>query len=88
MRVYRVNGVEYKVYDSDDPLPERLIVQSNWRDGKVGDWVRSDDDCVIQVLRRGKMAKPKGRNKVREYIGTVQELSLLVIQSRWIPLAE
>ena len=70
MRVYRVNGVEYKVYDSDDPLPDRLIVQSNWRDGKVGDWVRSDDDCVIQVLRRGKMAKPKGRNKVREYIGT------------------
>ena len=70
MRVYRVNGVEYKVYDPDDPIPERLIVQSNWREGRAGEWVKADDDCVIQVLRRGKMSKPKGRNKIREYIGT------------------
>ena len=70
MRVYRVNGVEYKVYDPDDPIPERLIVQSNWREGRAGEWVKSDDDCVIQVLRRGSMSKPKGRNKIREYIGT------------------
>ena len=70
MRVYRVNGVEYKVYDPDDPIPDRLIVQSNWREGKAGEWVKSDDDCVIQVLRRGSMSKPKGRNKIREYIGT------------------
>ena len=70
MRVYRVNGVEYKVYDPDDPIPERLIVQSNWREGRAGEWVRTDDECVIQVLRRGKMSKPKGRNKIREYIGT------------------
>jgi hypothetical protein len=70
MRVYRVNGIEHKVYDPDDPIPDRLIVQSNWREGKAGEWVKSDDDCVIQVLRRGSMSKPKGRNKIREYIGT------------------
>jgi len=70
MRVYKVNGIEHKVYDPDDPIPDRLIVQSNWREGKAGEWVKSDDDCVIQVLRRGSMSKPKGRNKIREYIGT------------------
>ena len=70
MRIYKVNGVEYKVYDPGDPIPDRLIVQSNWREGKAGEWVRADDECVIQVLRRGKMSKPKGRNKIREYIGT------------------
>jgi len=70
MRAYRVNGIEHKVYDPDDPIPDRLIVQSNWREGKAGEWVKSDDDCVIQVLRRGSMSKPKGRNKIREYIGT------------------
>ena len=70
MRVYRVNGIEHKVYDPGDPIPDRLIVQSNWREGKAGEWVKADDECVIQVLRRGKMSKPKGRNKIREYIGT------------------
>ena len=70
MRVYRVNGIEHKVYDPDDPIPDRLIVQSNWKEGRAGEWVKTDDECVIQVLRRGKMSKPKGRNKIREYIGT------------------
>jgi len=70
MRVYKVNGIEHKVYDPDDPIPDRLIVQSNWREGRAGEWVKTDDNCVIQVLRRGKMSKPKGRNKIREYIGT------------------
>ena len=70
MRTYRVNGIEHRVYDSDDELPEGLIVQSKWRHGIVGDWIKADDDCVIQVLRRGTMAKAKGQNKVREYIGT------------------
>jgi hypothetical protein len=70
MRIYRVNGLDHKVYDSDDVLPAGLIVQSNWRKGQVGDWVKADDDCVIQVLRRGKMTRAKGKNRIREYIGT------------------
>ena len=70
MRIYKVNGIEHKVYDPDDAIPERLIIQSNWKLGIVGDWVKADDECVIQVLRRGKMTKAKGQNKVREYIGT------------------
>jgi hypothetical protein len=70
MRIYKVNRIEHKVYDSEDSLPDSLIVQSNWRDGQVGDWVKADDDCVIQILRRGNMLRRMGKNKIREYVGT------------------
>jgi len=70
LRFYKVNGIEHKVYEPDDVLPKGLIVQSRWREGQVGDWIKADDDCIIQVLRRGKMHKPKGKHKVVEYLGT------------------
>tara|TARA_R100001594_G_scaffold117968_1_gene153213 strand:- start:3205 stop:3939 length:735 start_codon:yes stop_codon:yes gene_type:complete len=70
LRFYKVNRVEHKVYDPEDTLPDGLIVQSDWRKGEVGDWVKADDDCIIQVLRRGKMQKPKGKHRTVGYIGT------------------
>ena len=70
MRFYKVSGVEHKVYDPEDQLPNGLIVIGNWRDSRVNDWVKADDDCIIQVLRRGKMSQKYGRNKVSEYVGT------------------
>ena len=70
MRVYKVNSIEHKVFDSIDEIPKGLTITNNWREGNVGDWVKADDDCYIQILRKGKMVAPKGRNKVREYVGT------------------
>jgi len=70
MRCYKVNGLEHRVYEPDDKLPIGLIVIDDWRNSRVGDWTRADDDCIIQVLRRGKMIRRYGRNKVREYVGT------------------
>ena len=58
------------MYDSGDTLPDGLIVQENWRDGIVGDWIKTDDDCVLEVIRRGKMIRSMGKKKVVEYIGT------------------
>ena len=58
------------MYEPNDPLPRNLNVLEDWRDGHVGDWVLADDECVIQVLRRGKMLRTKGKHKIREYIGT------------------
>ena len=58
------------MYEPNDPLPRNLKVVADWRDGHVGDWVLADDECVIQVLRRGRMLRSKGKNKIREYIGT------------------
>ena len=70
MRYYKVNGIEHKVYDPEDQLPIGLVVIEQWRDSRVSDWVKADDDCIIQVLRRGKMSQKYGRNKVSEYVGT------------------
>ena len=70
MRVYKVNGVVHKVYEPDDTLPEGMVVVEDWRDGHIGDWVKTADDCVIQILRSGSMLKPKGKIREVRYIGT------------------
>ena len=70
MRVYKVNRVEHTVFDNIDEVPSSITIADNWRSGEVGDWVKADDGCYIQILRKGKMVVPKGRNKVREYVGT------------------
>ena len=70
MRVYRVNGLEHKVFDPDDILPDGLIVRSNWREGKVGEWIKTDDDCVLEVLRQGVMKRQKGKKREVAYVGT------------------
>ena len=72
MRNYKVNGVRHQVFDPDDSitLPNGSVIKSDWKKGNVGDWVKADDECVIQVLRRGKMLRAKGKDKIREYIGT------------------
>ena len=69
MRFYKVNKITHTVYDPDDKLPDNITLV-NWRDAEVGDWVKADDECYIQILRKGKMVVPKGRNKIREYVGT------------------
>ena len=69
MRVYKVNSILHKVFDPEDPV-ENLDVVTNWRIGKVGQWVKADDDCIIQILRRGTMHRTKGRIRKKEYVGT------------------
>jgi|TARA_X000001382_G_scaffold114026_2_gene92107 hypothetical protein len=70
MRVYKVNRIEHTVFDDISEVPSSIEIASNWRSANIGDWVKADDKCYIQILRKGKMIVPKGRNKVREYVGT------------------
>ena len=70
MRVYKVNGIAHKVFDPDDTIPSDLTVKSDWRSAVVGDWVKSDDGCVIEVLRQGIMKRTKGKERNVKYIGT------------------
>ena len=67
MRHYTVNKFKHTVYEDDTEVPPNLIVKEDWRTGNIGDWVRADDDCVIQILRKGKMLRKKG---TRYYVGT------------------
>jgi len=70
MRVYKVNKIEHVVFDDIDEIPSDVDIVSNWRSANIGDWVKADDGCFIQILRKGKMVVPKGREKTREYVGT------------------
>ena len=67
MREYWVNKFKHKVYDSKEDTPPSICPLEDWRKGAVGDWVVADDDCIIQILRKGKMLR---KNKFQYYIGT------------------
>ena len=75
MRSYKVNKIVHRVYEDEFELPPGLSVMSNWRDGQVGDWIKTDDHCIIQVLRRGKMLRAKGKRRSENISVHVQELS-------------
>ena len=70
MRHYKVNKINHTVFESMDEVPSDIEVKERWRSGEVGDWVLADDGCIIQVLRRGSMIRDKGKNRIRNYIGT------------------
>ena len=70
MRHYKVNRVNHTVFDSIEEVPSDLKYLEDWRDGHISDWVKTDDGCVIQILRRGSMMKPKGKVRKVDYIGT------------------
>ena len=67
---WRETRLQTEVFDPDDILPKGLIVRSNWRQGRVGEWVKADDDCVLEVLRQGTMKRQKGKNREVAYVGT------------------
>ena len=67
MRHYTVNKFKHTVYEDDSEIPSHLIIKEDWRTANIGDWVRADDECVIQILRKGKMLRKKG---TRYYVGT------------------
>ena len=70
MRHYKVGKKYHTVYESSDELPDSIDIVPSWRDASIGDWVLADDECYIQILRKGVLKKPKGKKKDIEYVGT------------------
>ena len=67
MRSYKVKNIKHIVYDSKEETPPNIKIINNWRKANVGDWVLADDECIIQVLRKGSMLRKNGEQL---YIGT------------------
>ena len=57
MRTYTIKGVEHRVYDLESELPDRTVVNPDWKNARDGDWVRADDGAIIQVLNHKKVGK-------------------------------
>ena len=66
MRTYKVNGIFHNVYEGKESPPPKKVI-SDWRNGKIGEWVKSDDGCIVQILRKGKMLR---KNSEAHYVGT------------------
>jgi hypothetical protein len=67
MRIYKVNKIEHTVFDSIEEVPDNITYKKDWRNAEVNDWVLTDDECIIQILRKGSM---KGRVCPNNYLGT------------------
>jgi len=70
MRHYFIKNQPHCVYEDADELPEGIEPVADWRKAKEGDWVKADDDCYVQILRRGSLSKNKGRNRIVHYYRT------------------
>jgi hypothetical protein len=70
MRTYKVNRIEHTVFEENEEVPSNIDFIYNWRKGSIGDWVKADDGCIIQILREGTMMKPYGTKREQRYIGT------------------
>ena len=67
MRFYKVKGIKHTVYETEKEVPPHVNIVKDWRMGNVGDWVLTDDESVIQILRKGSMLRKNGE---RAYVGT------------------
>ena len=72
MRHYRVNGIDHTVYEEFEEVPGDILKRlTSDRDGcQVGEWIRADDGCYMEILRTGTMKKPKGKVRIVRYLGT------------------
>jgi transcriptional regulator with XRE-family HTH domain len=57
MRVYAIKDQEHEVYDLKSELPDGIVINPDWKNARVGDWVLTDDDAYIQILDRKKIGK-------------------------------
>ena len=53
METYKVNKSNCYVYSVKE-VPPGIEYKDDWRKGEVGDWVKTDDDKIVQILRRFK----------------------------------
>ena len=67
MRKYKVKNIKHIVYDTIEEVHPDIKVLDNWRKANVGDWVLADDECIIQILRKGSMLRKNGEQL---YVGT------------------
>ena len=70
MRTYTIKKQDHHVYEDLSELPQGLVYLKDWRKAEIGDWVLADDGCILQVLRKNALTKPRGKVRVVYTIGT------------------
>jgi hypothetical protein len=60
IRNYKVGKKSHSVYRADyweaeNKKNSSLSYKEDWKEGEIGDWVKTDDDHVVQILRKNKV---------------------------------
>jgi hypothetical protein len=70
MDLKTIKGVDHYLYDNEEEFkafhPE-IPLRHYWRDGEEGEWVKTDDDFICQILRKMKIGN---KDCVRTVCGT------------------
>lgn len=67
-----IKGINHKLYDSEEEFRDYYVDYGEikaWRDGNEGDWVFTDDNCVVQILKRATLKSHADR--IETYIRTI-----------------
>ena len=73
MEYKEIKGIKHYLYESIDmfkKINSDVKIVDDWRDGNTGDWVKTDDDYVCQVLKRGTIYE-KVDQRSKDFIRTV-----------------
>lgn len=77
MEYQTINGKKHFVYDSVDEFVDHQTslhgsaptIVEDWREGREGDWVMSDDNRIVQILRWGELPHPNDRKNWKAHRG-------------------
>jgi len=76
MEIKTIKGTEYRLYDSYGEFKAfqgSIVPKDSWRDGEEGDWVYTDDQHVVQIIKVFYISVPhtgKKRKCVRTVCGS------------------
>ena len=72
MDLKTIKGKKHYIYDSEEEFhiyhPDYKNIKK-WRDGREFDWVFTDDNCVVQILKRAVLKSHVDRKEI--YIRTI-----------------
>jgi hypothetical protein len=57
MEEVTVHGKVHKVYTEDEAVEREIKFKEEWSEGQEGDWVKTDDGFVLQILKTGQLGK-------------------------------
>jgi len=68
-----IKGIQHCLYDNlkeFNALNPKGVLKGHWRQGNQGDWVTTDDEYIVRILKKSKLSHP-GYKTPRTYVRTV-----------------
>ena len=66
MELKDIKGINHYLYDNItefNAFNDGVAVDSDWRDSSESSWVLTDDDCVVQIIKKFNMKNNVGKKE-------------------------